>query len=144
LYSLESNVPGGTIMETIRSAALLLSLTLGPACLAAQEAPDALLRNATNDYVAGLKEDSELAGDPSRSESLFKARMAPVFDFSRMTQLAMHRNWRLASARQQDRLTAEFKSVLLRAYSAAFASASLRTRHRTSIRATRMPPCAPR
>jgi phospholipid transport system substrate-binding protein len=109
-------------METIRSAALLLSLTLGPACLAAQEAPDALLRNATNDYVAGLKEDSELAGDPSRSESLFKARMAPVFDFSRMTQLAMHRNWRLASARQQDRLTAEFKSVLLRAYSAAFAS----------------------
>jgi phospholipid transport system substrate-binding protein len=89
-------------METIRRAALLLSLMLGSTSVAAQEAPDVRLKNATDD--------------------LFKARMAPAFDFSRMTQLAMARKWRLASARQQDRLTAEFKSVLLRTYSATLAS----------------------
>ncbi len=108
-------------METIRSAALLLSLALASASFAAPEAPDARLRNATADYFAALKQDVELAGDPARVDDLFKARMAPAFDFSGMTQLAMKRNWRLASARQQERLTAEFRSVLLRTYSAMLA-----------------------
>jgi phospholipid transport system substrate-binding protein len=109
-------------METIRRAALLLSLMLGSTSVAAQEAPDARLRNATNEFLSDLKQDAELANDPAKVDDLFKARMAPAFDFSRMTQLAMARKWRLASARQQDRLTAEFKSVLLRTYSSTLAS----------------------
>jgi phospholipid transport system substrate-binding protein len=108
-------------METTRGAALLLALLFASASLAAPEAPDTLLKNATAEFIAGLKQDAELANDPSRVDDLFKARMAPAFDFSRMTQLAMKRHWRLASARQQDRLTVEFKSVLLRSYSATLA-----------------------
>jgi phospholipid transport system substrate-binding protein len=109
-------------METIRSAALLLSLLFASASLAAKEAPDVLLRNATSEIQASLRQDAELANDPSKLDGLINAKVVPVFDFSRMAQLAMARNWRLASARQQDRLTAEFKAMLLRTYSATLAS----------------------
>lgn len=109
-------------METMRSAVLLLSLLFASASLAAQEAPDALLKNATSEVFASLKQDADLANDPSKLDSLIEAKVVPVFDFSRMTQLAMARSWRQATLRQQDRLTAEFKALLLRTYSATLAS----------------------
>ena len=109
-------------METIRSAALSLSLLFASVSLAAPQAPDVLLKNVTSEVFASMKQDAELANDPSRLDELVTAKVVPVFDFSRMTQLAMARNWRLASARQQDRLTAEFKAMLLRTYSATLVS----------------------
>ena len=109
-------------METIRSAVLLLSLLLASASLAAPEAPDALLKNATSEVLASLRQDAELANDPAKLDGLINSKVVPVFDFSRMTQLAMARIWRLATGRQRDRLTAEFQAMLLRTYSAALAS----------------------
>src|SRR4029077_18113152 len=41
------------------------------------------------------------------------------FDFARMTQTAMGRNWRLATPEQQKALTLEFKTLLVRTYSTA-------------------------
>ena len=101
---------------------LLASLSLAQASLAAPETPDVLLGNASAEFFSVLKQDADIAGDPSRVDNLFRARMAPAFDFSRMTQLAMRHNWRLASARQQERLTAEFTTALLRTYSSTLAS----------------------
>ena len=46
--------------------------------------------------------------------------MLPHFNFSRMTQLAVGRNWRQASAEQQKVLTEEFKTLLVRTYTTAF------------------------
>jgi phospholipid transport system substrate-binding protein len=109
-------------METIRGAALLLSLLFASTSLAAQVAPDALLRNVTSEVFAGIQQDADPASDPAKFDDLIQAKVVPVFDFSRMAQLAMARNWRQASARQQDRLTAEFKAMLLRTYSTALAS----------------------
>ena len=109
-------------METIRSAALLLSLLFAPACLAAPEAPDELMQNVTTEVLASLRQDADLAGDPSKLEGFINAKVVPVFDFSRMAQLAMARNWRLATSRQRDSLTEEFKAMLLRTYSATLAS----------------------
>ena len=51
-----------------------------------------------------------------------EAKMLPLFDFARMTQAALARNWRLASPDQQAMLTAEFKTLLVRTYSAGLAS----------------------
>lgn len=109
-------------METIRSAVLLLLLSLVvPVSQSAQVAPDALLRGVTSEVVASLKQDKAQADDPSKLDGLIEAKIVPVFDFSRMTQLAMARNWRLASAEQQTLLTAEFKAMLVRTYSATLA-----------------------
>jgi len=50
---------------------------------------------------------------------LVDARIVPVFDFERMTRIALARNWRLASAAQQAELAAQFKTLLVRTYSRA-------------------------
>jgi len=61
---------------------------------------------------ASAARSSELAG-------LVDTRIVPVFDFERMTRIALARNWRLASPEQQLELTAQFKTLLVRTYSQA-------------------------
>ena len=109
-------------METIRIATLSLSLLLASTSLAAPEAPDALMSNATSEVLASLRQEAELANDPAKLDGLINAKVVPMFDFSRMTQLAMARNWRLVTSHQRDRLIDEFKAMLVRTYSATLAS----------------------
>jgi len=97
---------------------LLLLLFLVPTALqGAQSTPDAVLKDVTADVVASLKQDHDLVDDPARLASLIEAKVLPAFDFSLMTQLAMGKNWRQTTPAQQDRLTAEFKTMLIRSYS---------------------------
>lgn len=102
---------------------LLLLLFLVPTALqGAQSAPDAVLRTVTSDVVASLKQDQDLADDPAKLAGLIETKVLPAFDFSLMTQLAMGKNWRQTTAAQQDRLTAEFKTMLVRSYSGMLAT----------------------
>lgn len=107
-------------METIRRAVLVLSLALGaPLSQAADVAPDTLLSAATSELIAVLKQNRDRAESPGRLAELIQTKVLPLFDFFRMTQLAMARNWRLASLEQQSALTAEFTTLLIRTYSVA-------------------------
>jgi phospholipid transport system substrate-binding protein len=102
---------------------LLLLLFLVPSLLhAVQSAPDAVLRNATADVTAALKQDKDIADDPARLGDLVESKVLPVFDFSLMTQFAMGKTWRQTSASQQKRLTAEFRTLLVRTYSGMLAT----------------------
>jgi len=110
-------------METIRRVVLVLSLALGaPLSQASEVAPDALLSAVTSEVISALKQDRELAENPVRLAELVEAKVLPVFNFLRMTQLAMARNWRLASREQQNTLIAEFRTLLVRTYSVALSS----------------------
>jgi phospholipid transport system substrate-binding protein len=51
---------------------------------------------------------------------LIEEKIAPHFDFERMTRLAVGKNWRQASADQQKSLVQEFRNLLVRSYSAAY------------------------
>lgn len=107
-------------METIKRAVLLLSMALGaPVSQASEVAPDALLSAVTSEVIAVLKQNGEGAEGPERLAGLVEAKVLPLFDFFRMTQLAMARNWRLASPGQRSALAAEFRTLLVRTYSAA-------------------------
>lgn len=55
----------------------------------------------------------------ARIRDVVEAQLAPNFDFTRMTALAMGRSWKLASPDQQKQLTEQFKSLLVRTYSGA-------------------------
>ena len=55
----------------------------------------------------------------ARIREVMESKLAPNFDFERMTALAMGRNWRDATPEQQKRLTVEFKTLLVRTYSGA-------------------------
>jgi hypothetical protein len=50
---------------------------------------------------------------------VLEAKLLPNFDFTRMTALAMGKNWRAATPEQQKRITDEFRALLVRTYSGA-------------------------
>lgn len=103
-------------MKTLKPLLFALVLTLAPA-VHAQEAPDALVKRVAQETLDLIKSDPKLqAGDPARVSEVIESRLLPHFDFARMTQLAMGRNWRLASPEQQRRLTEEFRTLLVRTY----------------------------
>ncbi len=105
--------------DAARRAALLAVLALaasGPAL--AQEGPDALVKRVSEDVMQVIKSDPKVqAGDTARIREVVETKLLPNFDFSRMTALAMGRNWRKATPEQQKRLTDEFRSLLVRTYS---------------------------
>ena len=86
----------------------------------AQEAPDAMVKRVSQDVLQTIKSDPKIqSGDQARIREVMEAKLAPNFDFERMTALAMGRNWRDATPEQQKRLTVEFKTLLVRTYSGA-------------------------
>ncbi|MEP7155841.1 MAG: ABC transporter substrate-binding protein [Betaproteobacteria bacterium] len=86
--------------------------------VSAQEAPDELVRRSTNDILAAIKADKDLqTGNQAKIEKLAEEKILPNFDFPRMTQLAVGRNWRDANDAQKKSLTDEFRTLLVRTYS---------------------------
>ena len=83
-------------------------------------APDVLVKTITDDVVATLKKDKDIqAGDTKKAADLIETKIVPHFDFTRMARIAMARNWRSATPEQQKDLATEFKTLLVRTYSAA-------------------------
>jgi phospholipid transport system substrate-binding protein len=86
-------------------------------------APDVLVKTITEEVVAILKQDKDIqAGDPKKVAELLETKVVPHFNFTRMTRIAMARNWRSASPEQQKELTGEFKTLLVRTYSTAISN----------------------
>ncbi|MGH8714871.1 MAG: MlaC/ttg2D family ABC transporter substrate-binding protein [Casimicrobiaceae bacterium] len=101
--------------------AAALALTAVPA--QAQEAPDALVKRVAEDVLQTIRGDKDLqAGNEAKVKQVIETKLAPHFDFTRMTALAMGRNWRSATPDQQKRLTDEFRSLLVRTYSGALSN----------------------
>ncbi len=105
----------------LRSFLLLLALVLGlntPVALADDTPPDVLARTSSEEVIAILKKDKELrSGNQARVYQLVEAKILPNFDFNRMTQLVLGKNWPRASAKQKQELVTEFRNLLVRTYS---------------------------
>ena len=83
--------------------------------------PEVLVRKTTEDVLTVVRSDKEIrAGDVERIVQLIEEKVAPHFDFQRMTRLAVGRAWREASPPQREALVKEFRALLVRSYSAAF------------------------
>ena len=84
-------------------------------------APDVLVRNTTEEVLTIVRNDKDIkAGKVDRIVDLIEEKVAPHFDFPRMTRLAVGRAWRDATPAQRDTLIKEFRTLLVRSYSAAF------------------------
>lgn len=88
----------------------------------AQTAPDVLVKTVATDVTNVLKADPAVLGNPAKLRDLIESKLLPNFNFTRMTQLAMGRNWAKASPEQQAVLTKEFRTLLVRTYSGALAN----------------------
>jgi len=107
-------------MNILRFSLLAL---LVPVAQAQEPAPDVLVKSITGEVVAVLKQDRDIqAGNPKKIEELIEAKVLPHFNFTRMTRIAMARNWRLATPEQQKDLTGEFRTLLVRTYSTALSN----------------------
>lgn len=93
----------------------------GPAIGAAHgSAPDALLSAATSLVIARLRQDDTPNVKHAKTVAeLVETTILPLFDFRHMTRLAVVRDWKLATPAQQDSLTDEFRTLLVRTYYAA-------------------------
>jgi phospholipid transport system substrate-binding protein len=104
-------------------ALVLIGALASPFALAQEVAPDILLNTVTVEVIAIIKQDKDIqGGNPRKVAELVETRILPLFDFTRMTQSAVARNWRVATPEQQKVLTAEFKTLLVRTYSIALSS----------------------
>lgn len=111
---------------------------LGAPLHAAQLGPDALAKSVTDEVLEIVRADKDIqSGNKKKVLELVEAKIAPHFNFRRMTQLAMGRNWRQASAEQQGTLVEQFRALLVRTYTAAFTQYRNET---VEYRQTRMKP----
>ena len=98
--------------------AFAITAVLSGLSVHAQEAPDELVRRSTSEILAAIKGDKDLqAGNAQKIEKLAEEKIIPFFNFVRMTQLAVGRNWRDASDAQKKSLIDGFRTLLLRTYS---------------------------
>jgi phospholipid transport system substrate-binding protein len=98
-----------------------LCLSLFATAVAAQDlAPDALVKKISDEVIDIVKQDKDIqAGHQKKINDLVDAKVLPHFNFSRMTALAVGRNWPKATPEQQKALTSEFRTLLVRTYSSA-------------------------
>ncbi len=102
---------------------LLAALAFPVHSALAQTAPDALVRSVADDVLRIVQQDKQLReGDTSKMAQLIEEKIVPHFDFERMTRLAVGRNWREATPEQRRTLLEEFRTLLVRSYSAAYTS----------------------
>ena len=86
---------------------------------AAQElGPEALVKKVTTEVLDAIQKDKELqAGDRHKALKLAEEKVLPHIDFRESTRLAAGQAWKQANPQQQERLVAEFRSMLVRTYS---------------------------
>ena len=100
---------------------LLSTLLLSPATWAIEVRPDTLVEETAQEVLKIIKRDKDtLSGNKEKILSLVKSKILPHFNFTRMTRLAMGKNWSKASPQQQE-LEEAFRTLLVRTYYKALA-----------------------
>lgn len=90
---------------------------------AADTAPDVLVKNVTTEVLAIVAKDRDLrAGDREKTVTLVEEKVLPHFNFGRMTALAMATYWDKATPEQKERLTQEFRMLLVRTYASSISA----------------------
>lgn len=104
-------------MKSLFSLFAGIFLLLSPA-IAQETAPDVLVRKVTDEVLSVVRQDKDIQNGNSRKViELVDSKVLPHFNFQRMTALAMGRDWSRATPEQKQRLTEEFRTLLVRTYS---------------------------
>jgi phospholipid transport system substrate-binding protein len=86
----------------------------------AAHAAEQLVQETTDQVLARLKADSDkLKADSNLIYPLVEDLVLPHFDFAKMSQWVLGRNWRTADQAQREQFTTEFRTLLVRTYAKA-------------------------
>ena len=103
------------ILLTILPFFLMPSIVLAEVPL-----PQTLIKTSSDRMQKALKENkATIEKNPSFVYGLVDKILLPNFDFSKMSKLALGKNWRKASTAQRERFIGEFRLLLVRTYSIA-------------------------
>ena len=117
-----------TLNRTAAALAVVAWIGLPGAVLAADEAPDALIKRLSTDVLETVRADKSIkSGDVDKIMALVDKTIMPHVNFRRMTAAAVGPAWRKATPDQQKRLQDEFKSLLVRTYSGALSQVTDQT-----------------
>jgi phospholipid transport system substrate-binding protein len=104
-------------MRFLIAAFTTLSFLL-PAAQAQEAGPEELVKKVTADVLEAIKSDKDLqAGDKRKALQLAEQKILPHVDFAEASQLAVGKVWWTATPAQRERITAEFRTMLVRIYS---------------------------
>ena len=105
--------------NSLYSLLLTCVLAVPPAHAAEVMAPDVLAKTVTEEVLASLRASKEInAGDLGKAAELIEIKILPHFNFPTMTRLVMGRHWAQATPEQRQALTSEFRTLLVRTYTA--------------------------
>ena len=104
-----------------KTAVFLISLLiLGTPAVRAAVPPEQLVHQTTNQILETIKAHREVyAKHHDKLYQLAEEKVLPYFDFVRMSQWVLGRNWRTASEEQRTRFVTLFRDLLVRTYSTA-------------------------
>jgi len=109
--------------KLLASLAFVGLVPFAPAMAQDAQAPDALVKDVTQDVIVIVKQDKDIqSGNTKKTIALVEQKVLPHFNFTRMTALAMGVNWRKATPDQQKLLIDQFRTLLVRTYSTALTS----------------------
>lgn len=104
------------------AAALLIAGSAHAQATAVIEAPDVLVQRISNDVLESAKADKRIQnGDDKRIRALVEAKIMPYVDFHRTTSLTVGPHWRKATPEQKEKITHEYRELLIHTYSGAIA-----------------------
>lgn len=104
-------------MKWLISFFMGVMLSVSPS-FAQEESPDSLIKKVTEEVLSIVRQDKDIqSGNTRKAIELVEAKVLPHFNFTRMTALAMGKDWNKASPEQKKRLSEEFKTLLVRTYS---------------------------
>jgi phospholipid transport system substrate-binding protein len=112
------NVPTTTLARPLQALCLLMMAFSAHAGMA----PDELVKTTSEEVLGIVRSDPDIAaGDTSKVIDIVEAKVLGHFDFTRMTRLAVGKNWRSANDTQREALTNGFRTLLVRTYAVALA-----------------------
>jgi phospholipid transport system substrate-binding protein len=106
----------------VRACRLLLALLLlvPVRALATDIAPQELVRVTSSRMLDAMHEEQGMiAKDAAHLYQLVEQIVLPYFDFRRMSQWVLGRNWRVATTQQREQFVEQFRQLLVRTYSTA-------------------------
>lgn len=110
--------------DTMRKLAFATILALGvlsfPDRVLAQESPDEMVKRITEEVMEIARTDRGIqTGNRKRIYELVEAEILPHLDFERATARTLGPHWRRATPEQRQRLTEEFRALMIHTYAGA-------------------------
>lgn len=109
-----------SMIKVFSSILLMLMLTFQVGVSVASTSAEDLVKKTSDDVLNIVRNDKDIQnGDMSKIYALAEDRILPNFDFDRVCQMVLGKNWRTATDAQKASFTKEFRSLLLRTYASA-------------------------